>query len=276
MQEAHRTDVLHRRPTFSELHRRPLPLIVPTAWDVGSALTLVEAGFPVIGTTSFGTAAAAGGPLQPRIRSRLTERLITHLAQLPVHLTADIENGYFDDPKQVADYAAALPVAGIDLADRSPHLPPAQVASQVAKITAIKNARPDLFVNARIGTQPTNHSTAIGSVFARASACVDAGADGVFVPAVYDPAEIRALTRRLPVPVTIHVDTRLSLQDMADLGVRRVNTGSLPYRAAMDSVLSVATSLRDGSRLPRATGETDLERRLRHARSLMSDTNRRA
>lgn len=111
----------YRRPSFSELHNRPLPLIVPTAWDVGSALTLVEAGFQVIGTTSFGTTAAAGGPPQPRIRSRLTERLIAHLAQLPIHLTADIENGYFDDPQQVADYAAALPVAGVDLADRSPH-----------------------------------------------------------------------------------------------------------------------------------------------------------
>lgn len=129
-------------------------------------------------------------------------------------------------------------------------------------------------MNARIGTQPTNHSTAIGSVFARASACVDAGADGVFVRAIHDPAEIRALTRRLPVPVTIHVDAGLSLQDMADLGVRRVNTGSLPYRAAMDSVLSVATSLRNGSRIPRATDKTDLERRLQHARSLMSVINR--
>jgi Phosphoenolpyruvate phosphomutase len=50
------------RMTFRDLHHAELPLLLPNAWDVGSALGFVEAGFPAIGTTSFGVAAAQGSP----------------------------------------------------------------------------------------------------------------------------------------------------------------------------------------------------------------------
>ena len=42
------------------LHSRPEPLILPNAWDAASARAVVEAGFPVVATTSSGVAAALG------------------------------------------------------------------------------------------------------------------------------------------------------------------------------------------------------------------------
>jgi len=45
---------------FAALHRAGDPLILPNVWDVASARCLVEAGFPALGTTSLGAAAAAG------------------------------------------------------------------------------------------------------------------------------------------------------------------------------------------------------------------------
>jgi 2-methylisocitrate lyase-like PEP mutase family enzyme len=47
---------------FAVLHRTGDPLVLPNVWDVASARCLVEAGFPALGTTSLGVAAAAGLP----------------------------------------------------------------------------------------------------------------------------------------------------------------------------------------------------------------------
>jgi 2-methylisocitrate lyase-like PEP mutase family enzyme len=40
--------------TFRDLHYGDAPLLLPNAWDVGSALAFATAGFAAIGTTSFG------------------------------------------------------------------------------------------------------------------------------------------------------------------------------------------------------------------------------
>jgi 2-methylisocitrate lyase-like PEP mutase family enzyme len=46
--------------TFRDLHHGELPLLLPNAWDVPSALAFAGAGFPAVGTTSFGVAASHG------------------------------------------------------------------------------------------------------------------------------------------------------------------------------------------------------------------------
>jgi 2-methylisocitrate lyase-like PEP mutase family enzyme len=52
------------------------------------------------------------------------------------------------------------------------------------------------------------------------------------------------------VPVNTLVVPDLTLKELAALGVRRVSTGSLPYRAALDAAVGVAvgvaTAVRDG------------------------------
>jgi len=48
--------------TFADLHRGRLPLLLPNAWDLASALSFVAAGHVAVGTTSLGVSAAAGLP----------------------------------------------------------------------------------------------------------------------------------------------------------------------------------------------------------------------
>ena len=48
--------------TFKDLHYGELPLLLPNAWDVPSALALLQCGFAAIGTTSFGVASSLGRP----------------------------------------------------------------------------------------------------------------------------------------------------------------------------------------------------------------------
>src|SRR5690242_17140631 len=103
--------------TFAELHAGPQPLLLPNAWDVGSALFFVEAGFAAVGTSSMGVAVSAGYPDGQRGSRDATVRIAEALAGVDVHLTVDLEDGYSDDPAEVAALVASLPVAGLNLED---------------------------------------------------------------------------------------------------------------------------------------------------------------
>ena len=50
--------------SFRDLHHRDAPLILPNAWDHASAVVLLRAGFPAIGTTSLVSRPPAGSPTQ--------------------------------------------------------------------------------------------------------------------------------------------------------------------------------------------------------------------
>jgi len=64
------------------------------------------------------------------------------------------------------------------------------------------------------------------------------------------------------VPLNVLPVPGRSLSDLAALGVRRVSTGSLPYRAALTAAVRSAEAVRDGSPLPDAVPYVDLQRRL--------------
>ncbi|MBX7466870.1 isocitrate lyase/phosphoenolpyruvate mutase family protein [Streptomyces sp. NPDC048491] len=252
--------------TFKALHHRATPLLLPNAWDVASALAFAEAGFPAVGTTSFGVAAAGGSPDGGRASRQATQVLARKLSNAPFHLSADIEDGYDDDPERVAEYAAGLGVDGINIEDSTDErlIDPALHA---AKVAAIKHASPELFVNARIDTYWLDQKATVEETLTRATAYVAAGADGIFVPGATDPSALRDLVNNIAAPVNTLVHPTLTVAELARLGVRRISTGSLPYRAAMDAAVRAATDVRDGGTPPTATPYPVMqERLLRHQR----------
>ena len=80
--------------TFRELHYADPPLVLPNAWDVASALALRDAGFPALGTTSFGVAASHGVPDGGRSTRDDNVALAAALHPLGCYLSLDIEDGY--------------------------------------------------------------------------------------------------------------------------------------------------------------------------------------
>ena len=174
--------------TFGELHHGDAPLLLPNAWDAGSVLAFAAAGFPAIGTTSFGIAASSGVPDGDRSSKAATLALYAQVGSLQVHLSADIEDGFSDAPEEVADYVAelaALGVVGINLEDsRSGQL--VDPALVVAKIAAIKQRTPGIFINARIDNFWFAEQATVEAVRQRAHLYAEAGADGIFVPGAFD------------------------------------------------------------------------------------------
>ena len=119
-----------------------------------------------------------------------------------------------------------------------------------------------MFVNARVDTYWLGQDATVAATLERAAAYVAAGADGVFVPGATDPGELRELSAAIPVPLNVLVVPGLSLAELGELGVRRVSTGSLPYRAAIDAAVGVAEAVRDGVAVPSATPYPEMQARL--------------
>ncbi|MDO5752896.1 isocitrate lyase/phosphoenolpyruvate mutase family protein [Arthrobacter sp.] len=250
--------------SFRELHHLDVPFVLANAWDVGSGLAFAAAGFPAIGTTSFGIAASTGQPDGGRSSKTATAALVGQLARLQVHVTADIEDGYSDSPEEVAEFVAELATAGVvgvNIEDSTDgHLvDPAAFADKVA---AVKRRTPTVFINARVDNLWFAEQATVAAVLLRAHEYEVAGADGIFVPGLVDAHQIHAITAGIDLPVNVLAHPSLTVAELGALGVRRVSSGSLPYRAAMDSAVASAIALRDGLGLPAATPYWDLQSRL--------------
>jgi 2-methylisocitrate lyase-like PEP mutase family enzyme len=135
-------------------------------------------------------------------------------------------------------------------------------AIPAAKIRAIKQANPNVFVNARVDSYWFHEDATVGAVRDRAKAYADAGADGIFVPGAADPATLEQLAAAIPLPLNVLVVPGLTLTELKNVGVRRVSTGSLPYRAAIDAAVGVAVAVRDGREIASATSYAVAQQRL--------------
>ncbi|WP_025355888.1 isocitrate lyase/phosphoenolpyruvate mutase family protein [Kutzneria albida] len=239
---------------FHRLHCGEQPLLLPNAWDFASAAALAGAGFPAVGTTSLGVAAAHGIPDAAGLTLAETLALARRLVRLPVPVTVDIEAGFGCDPHELAAQLWELGVAGVTIEDgRGAGL--ADPAEQARLVRGVKEGGPGLFVNARVDT----HWLAVGqdSTIDRALRYVDAGADGVFVPGLRDERGIAAVVDAVPAPV--NVLAQLDIHTLAGLGVRRVSTGSLLFRAALGSAVTAARAVRDGEPVGHPLGYQEVQ-----------------
>jgi 2-methylisocitrate lyase-like PEP mutase family enzyme len=247
--------------SFRDLHYGDLPLVLPNAWDVPSALALLDAGFSAIGTTSFGVAASHGAPDGGGSTRDANLRLAAALRPLDCHLSLDVEDGYSADPEAVADYVALLPVDGINIEDSTAETL-IEPEVHAAKIRAIKASSPHVFINARVDTFWLGQAATVAETVERARRYVDAGADGVFVPGPSDPDVLRELAGAIERPLNVLAVPGMSPVDLAALGVRRVSTGSLPYRAALHAAVAVAIAARAGLKFPAAVSYPDMQEQL--------------
>jgi 2-methylisocitrate lyase-like PEP mutase family enzyme len=232
---------------FRQLHDGDL-LILPNAWDAGSARLIESRGAKAIATTSAGLAWSSGypdGDALPIEQLLAAVRAIARIIYVP--LTIDIEGGYSNDPAAVARLVARVLEAGavgINIEDGagSPELLCAKIA---AARKSAERAGIELFINVRTDVYLRNlagDGDAVGEVGRRAERYRAAGCDGLFVPGLAHGAEIETIAAAIwSIPLNVMLVPGLPSNELLQArGVRRLSAGSAIAQAALGRVARLA------------------------------------
>jgi len=236
------------------LHGGTRLLVLPNAWDVGSARVLAAHGAPAIATSSAGVAYALGYPDGERIaRAEMLDMVRRIAAAVAVPVTADVEAGYgatAADAVQTAAGVLAAGAVGLNLEDATDGrlLPLDPQVERVAAIRRVAEASGvPLVVNARTDAAAAAElppEERLAEAVRRANAYLAAGADCAFVPFVTERDAIARLAREVRGPLNVlGTPASPSLEELARLGVRRVSFGSGIARAAYGRARRIAREL---------------------------------
>jgi 2-methylisocitrate lyase-like PEP mutase family enzyme len=211
---------------------------------------LAAAGAPALGTTSAGIAFALGLPDGERLeRGAMLDAVHRIVAAVDVPVTADIEAGYGDVGGTVM-LAIEAGAVGFNLEDgRAGTL--TEMDEQLAVVAearvAVERSGLPAFLNARTDAVWLGLPDAEAETVRRVEAYARAGADGIFVPGAKD----RELLRRLAAAAAaagsslnvLAVPGLPPVEELGELGVSRVSSGSGPVRAALSAAHAAATEL---------------------------------
>src|SRR5438093_2904144 len=88
---------------FQALHQRDRAFVIPNPWDVGTARLLARLGFEALATTSAGYAFAVGQRDNTIGRDKMMAHVADIVSATDLPVSADLENGFGDDPETVAE-----------------------------------------------------------------------------------------------------------------------------------------------------------------------------
>lgn len=250
-----------RGEAFRDLHLGDGLLVLPNPWDAGSAKMLARLGFQALATTSAGLAFSLGRRDAEGAVSRdeclANARAIVEATPLPV--AADLENGYGDAPEDCAatirlSAEAGLVGGSIEDASGRADTPIYPLELAVERIHAAVEAARSLDFPFTLAARAENflHGRAdLDDTIRRLVAYAEAGADVLYAPGLRSRDEIKAVVQAVaPRPVNVLVGSpnlRLSLAELADLGVKRVSVGSNLARVAYGEFFLAAGELARGS-----------------------------
>ena len=222
---------------FAKLHAGPDVLILPNAWDAGSARVTELAGAKAIATSSAAVSWAHGYPDGEAVPFDILLNVVREIARVvSVPITADIEAGYAEEETVVdnVEYLIDAGVTGINIEDGT-----GSPDDLCDKIKAIKDQHGDeIWINAR--TDVYLHNLAQGEAaydetVKRAQRYRDAGADSIFIPMAVEDALLVRFVKAIDVPLNF-----LAWQDLPpvarlkEIGVRRLSAGSGLAKAALN------------------------------------------
>jgi 2-methylisocitrate lyase-like PEP mutase family enzyme len=243
-----------RAARFLDLHHADLPLLLPNPWDVGSAKLLASLGFQALATTSGGFAATLGRLDGEVTREEAIEHASLVAAATALPVSADLENGFADDPAGVVEtinraIAAGLSGCSIEDFTRNPDAPIYDIDPAAERIAAAAEAAHrgvvHLVLTARAENYLHGHPD-LDDTIARLRAYEEAGADVLFAPGLVKADDIRQVVESVERP--INVVTRIGLPTVAELaalGVRRISVGGAFAFAGLGAVVEAAREFRE-------------------------------
>ena len=241
---------------FRALHDGPGAFIIPNPWDSISARILAGLGFQALATSSAASAAALGrkdGGLT-REEALAHARSIVDATDLPV--SADLERGFGDEPKTVAETvmrAAEAGLVGCTIEDSTgkPEKPLYDFSLAVERIAAAAEAARSLPFPFMLTARAHNFlypNPSLDETIRRLQAFEEAGAEVLFAPGLPDLHSVKTVCAAISKPFNFMVGIKrksFSVNELAAAGVRRISLATSPYRAAMTGLVETMRQVKE-------------------------------
>jgi len=241
---------------FRELHERDTAFIIPNPWDVGTARLLAHLGFEALATTSAGYAFSVGQRDNTIGRDEMMAHVSAIVSATDLPVSADLENGFGDDPGTVAETIRLAAATGLvggsieDVTNRTDNLI-YESALAVERIRAAAEVVRSLPFPFTLTGRAENYLVGrldLKDTIMRLQAYQEAGADVLYAPGITNKDDIAAVVSSVDRPVNVVMGlqgARLSLAELSEIGVRRVSVGSALSRAALGAFLRAARGMRE-------------------------------
>lgn len=242
-----------RRTAFRKLHENGC-FVLPNPWDAGGAMALAKLGFKALATTSSGYAWSCGAPDGALSREQVLEHIRTLVQATHLPVNADFESGFGRDPDEVHEsvrMAVDAGASGISIEDSTgdPRHPLRSIEESVARLKAAREAIDSTGGGVMLIGRAENFFVGrpdLEDAAARIRAYAEAGADCLYAPGIKTPEQIRAIVTASggkPVNLLIGSPTDMTVQDAADLGVRRISVGGGLARSAWAGFLDASRAI---------------------------------
>ena len=236
---------------FARLHELGSCFVIPNPWDLGSARLLEHLGFPALASSSAGFAFSIAKSDLAVSKASLMSHLsgLCQVTQLPV--SADLQNGFGNDPEDAAVailQAAKAGVVGGSIEDASgdPGSPVYPLEYATERIRQAAAAAKSLDFRFTLTARAENYlygRADLADTIRRLQAFQEAGADVLFAPGIRTAAEIGAVVKSIDRPLNVLAGMpgmTLTVAQLRDLGVTRISLGGTLARAAYGALLRAA------------------------------------
>jgi 2-methylisocitrate lyase-like PEP mutase family enzyme len=217
---------------FQRLHEGPGAFVIPNPWDIGTARILAGLGFEALATTSGGLAYMLGRrDAQGLVSREETLRDATAIVEtIRLAAEAGLVGGSIEDATELPD---------------APVYPLAHAVERVAAAVEAARALPFPFVLTARAENYLYGLRDLDDTIARLQAFEAAGADVLYAPGLRDLEEIRTVCSAVSKPVNVlPLSSALSVDALAEAGVRRISLGTDLVRAALGAFLRAAQEVR--------------------------------
>ena len=246
-----------RAIAFRALHESDHAFIIPNPWDVGTARLLAHLGFEALATTSAGYAFSLGQRDNTVGREQVMDHVCAMAAATDLPVSADLENGFGDDPRTVAEtiqLAGDTGLVGGSIEDSTtrPDHPIYDVELAVERVRAAAEAARSFSYPFTLTARAENYLVGrpdLADTIRRLQAYQEAGADVLYAPGLASKDDIAAVVSSVDRPVNVLTGfqggSRLSLAELSDIGVKRVSVGAALSRVALGAFLRAAREMRE-------------------------------